>query len=223
MDLTLVAETGRATGSRPAQRLRAEGKIPGVVYGLAREPVTVVVPWAELRRALTTEAGLNALITLDVDGEHDLTIVKELQRDPVRRSVTHVDFLRIDPDASISVEVPVVLTGEAHEVEINQGIVEQLMHTLLITSKPDSIPAQLEADISSLEIGGAVRVSDLTLPEGVTTDVELDEQIAIGSVTRAAEAEVEAPAEGEEGEAAEGGDADGGGADASAGDGGNAE
>jgi large subunit ribosomal protein L25 len=204
MDLTVIAETGRPTGSRPAQRLRAEGKVPGVVYGLDREPVAVVVPWSELRRALTTEAGLNALITLDLDGQHDLTIVKELQRDPVRRSVTHVDFLRIDRDAAISVEVPVVLLGEAHEVEINQGIVEQLMHTLLITSKPGSIPAQLEVDISALEIGGAVRVSDLTLPEGVTTDVEPEEQIAIASVTRAAEAEVAAEEEGEEGEGAEG-------------------
>ncbi len=204
MDVTLIAETGRTTGTRPAKRLRAEGKVPGVVYGLDREPVSVVVPWTELRRALTTEAGLNALITLDVDGQHDLTIVKDLQRDPVRRSVTHVDFLRIDRDASISVDVPIVLRGEAHEVEINQGIVEQLMHTLLITSKPGSIPSQLEVDITALEIGGAVRVSDITLPEGVTTDIEPEEQIAIASVTRAAEAEEAAVGEevelGEDGE-----------------------
>ena len=140
MDVTLIAETGRTTGSRPARRLRVEGKVPGVVYGLDREPVSVLVAWPELRRALTTEAGLNALITLDVDGQHDLTIVKDLQRDPVRRSVTHVDFLRIDRNASISVEVPVVLTGEAHQVEVEQGIVEQLLHTLLITSKPGRHP-----------------------------------------------------------------------------------
>jgi large subunit ribosomal protein L25 len=213
MDVTLIAETGRPIGSRPTRRLRGEGKVPGVVYGLDREPVSVVVAWPELRRALTTEAGLNALITLDVDGQHDLTIVKDLQRDPVRRAVTHVDFLRIDRDAEISVEVPVVLTGEAHQVEIEQGIVEQLLHALLITSKPGSIPSLLEIDISHLEIGGAVRVGDLTLPEGVTTEVEPEEQIAIASVTRAAMADeaegVEgegAEGEGAEGEAAEGGD-----------------
>jgi len=200
MDVTLIAETGRPTGSRPARRLRIEGKVPGVVYGLDREPVSVLVAWPELRRALTTEAGLNALITLDVDGQHDLTIVKDLQRDPVRRAVTHVDFLRIDRDASISVEVPIVLLGEAHQVEVEQGIVEQLLHTLLITSKPGAIPSQLEVDISHLEIGGAVRVSDLTLPDGVTTEVELEEQIAIASATRAAEAELAAEsADGEEG------------------------
>jgi large subunit ribosomal protein L25 len=205
MDLILTAEPGRTTGSRPARRLRAEGKVPGVVYGLDREPVSVVVPWSELRRVLTTEAGLNALIDLEVDGHHDLTIVKDLQRDPVRRAVSHVDFLRIDRDASISVEVPVVLVGEAHDVEVNQGIVEQLLHSLLITSKPGSIPTQLEADISELQIGGAVRVSDLDLPDGVTTDVDVEEQVAIGSITRAAQEE-EVPAEGEgaEGEAGEG-------------------
>ena len=192
MDVTLIAETGRTTGSRPARRLRVEGKVPGVVYGLDQEPVSVLVAWPELRRALTTEAGLNALITLDVDGQHDLTIVKDLQRDPVRRAVTHVDFLRIDRDASISVEVPVILLGEAHQVEVEQGIVEQLLHTLLITSKPGAIPSQLEVDITGLEIGGAVRVSDITLPEGVTTDVEPEEQIAIASATRAAEAEAAA-------------------------------
>ncbi len=216
MDVTLIAETGRPIGSRPTRRLRGEGKVPGVVYGLDREPVSVVVAWPELRRALTTEAGLNALITLDVDGQHDLTIVKDLQRDPVRRAVTHVDFLRIDRDAAISVEVPVVLLGEAHQVEIEQGIVEQLLHTLLITSKPGSIPSVLEVDISHLEIGGAVRVSDLTLPEGVTTDVEPEEQIAIASVTRAAMADEAEVAEGEgegaegegTGEAGEGGDSD---------------
>ena len=219
MDLTLTAETGRATGSRPARRLRAEGKVPGVVYGLNRELMSVVVPWAELRRVLTTEAGMNALIDLEIDGHHDLTIVKEVQRDPVRRTVNHVDFLRIDRDAPISVEVPIVLVGEAHEVEINQGIVEQLLYALQITSKPSAIPTQLEADISGLEIGRAVRVRDLTLPEGVTTDVDDDEQIAIGSITRAAqeeepEAEEGEGAEGAEGETAEGA-AEGGGAAAS--------
>ncbi|HVN51770.1 MAG TPA: 50S ribosomal protein L25 [Acidimicrobiales bacterium] len=218
MDLTLTAETGRVTGSRPARRLRADGRVPGVVYGLNREPVSVVVPWSELRRVLTTEAGMNALIDLEIDGHHDLTIVKELQRDPVRRTVSHVDFLRIDRDAPISVEVPVVLVGEAHEVEINQGIVEQLLYALLITSKPSAIPTQLEADISALEIGGAVRVRDLTLPEGVTTDVDEDEQIAIGSITRAAQEEepvAEAEGEAAEGAAAEAAPEGGGGAEAS--------
>ncbi len=79
MDQTLTAETGRIVGSRSSSRLRADGQVPAVVYGLGRDAVSVTVPWPELRKALTTEAGMNALITIDVDGQKDLTIVKDLQ------------------------------------------------------------------------------------------------------------------------------------------------
>jgi len=168
------------------------------------------VPWTELRRALNTEAGLNALITLEVDGNSELTIVKDLQRDPVRRSVEHVDFLRVDRNKTITVEVPIVLEGEAKEVEQEQGIVEQLLHTLTVDARPGSIPPHLEVDISGLTIGGAVRVSDLTLPAGVTTEVDPDEQIAIASATRAAEAEAAATTDEGEGEGEAGAEADGG-------------
>jgi len=207
MDVTLPAEIGRTTGSSSSKRMRAEGRVPAVVYGLNREPQSVSVQWTELRRALNTEAGLNALITLEVDGHSDLTIVKALQRDPVRRSVEHVDFLRVDPNVTITVEVPILLIGEAKEVEQEQGIVEQLLYTLTLDARPGSIPPHLEIDISELVIGGAVRVGELTLPDGVTTEVDPEEQIAIASVTRAAEAEavVSTEEEGEgEGETAEG-------------------
>jgi len=195
MDVTLIAETGRTTGSRPSSRLRAEDKVPGVVYGLDQDPVSVVVDRKELRRALNTEAGLNALITLEVDGHEDLTIVKDLQRHAVRRSVEHVDFLRVDRKVSIIVDVPIVLIGEAKEVDNAQGVVEQLLHALTVSARPGSIPSQFEADITDLVIGGAIRVADLTLPAGVTTEVDPEEQIALGRGTRA-EAEPE-PAEGE--------------------------
>ena len=211
MDVTLIAETGRTTGSRPSKRLRAENKVPGVVYGLDREPVSVLVDRRELRRALNTEAGLNALITLDVDGQEDLTIVKEFQRHAVRRTLEHVDFLRVDRNVSISVDVPITLVGEAKDVEQNQGIVEQLLHTLTVSARPGAIPSSLEADITDLTIGSAVRVGDLSLPAGVTTEVDPDEQIALGSATRAAMAEEEEGAEAEAGEeegAEAGGDAE---------------
>ena len=214
MDVTLTAEIGRTTGSGSSKRLRAEGRVPAVVYGLDTAPLSVSVQWTELRKALNTEAGLNALITLEVDGQSELTIVKDLQRDPVRRSVEHVDFLRVDRNQSITVEVPIILEGEAKEVEQEQGIVEQLLHTLTVNARPGSIPPHLEVDISGLSIGGAVRVSDITLPEGATTDVDPDEQIAIASATRAAEAE--AAAETEEG--AEGAAADGEAAESTDGD-----
>ena len=191
MDLTLTAETGRETGSGPSIRLRADGRVPGVVYGLGKPSVTVSVGWPELRSVLTTDAGLNALIRLDVDGEQNLTIVKDLQRDPVRRTVLHVDFLRIDPDAQIEVEVPVVLEGEPETLYREGGLVEQHLHRLAIKAKPGAIPNELTLDITDLTIERSLRVGDIPLPEGVAIDVDPDDLVVAGFIPRAAQAEEE--------------------------------
>src|SRR6478735_1575915 len=122
-EINLKAATGRELGSSPSKRLRAEGKVPGVVYGLDVDPIPVTVDWKPLREALTTDAGLNALINLDIDGDVALTIVKELQRHPIKGTVLHLDFLRVSADAEISVDVPIVLTGEAEDVERQDGTV----------------------------------------------------------------------------------------------------
>ncbi len=216
-ELLLTAETGRQTGTRSSRRLRRSGRVPAVVYGLGTDPVSISVAWPDLRKALTTEAGVNALITLDIDGSQQLSIVKEIQRHPVRRDVTHVDFIRIDPDAEVTVDVPITLTGEARNVTAVSGMVDQVMFYLSVHSKPDSIPTELTADISELEVGESIHVSDIALPSGVRTEIDEHEAVASAVVTRstleAMRAEEEA-AEGEEveGEAAEGegGDAEGG-------------
>jgi large subunit ribosomal protein L25 len=177
--------------------LRAEGKVPATVYGLGGDAVTVSVNWRDLRQALTTEAGMNALINLQVDGhESELTIVKELQRHPIKRSVLHIDFLRVSRDVAIEVEVPIVLLGEAEQVTREGGTVDQALFQLTISAKPGSIPNELTVDISGLTIGDAVRVGDITLPEGVETEVDAEEPVVIGSAPQAEEV-VEAP-EGEE-------------------------
>jgi large subunit ribosomal protein L25 len=190
--------------------------VPGTIYGLGGDALSVTVDWRELRVALTTEAGLNALINLETEGQSELTIVKEMQRHPIRRSVEHVDFLRISRDQAIEVEVPVVLTGEAEDVTRNDGVVEQVLFNLTISAKPGSIPNDLTVDISALTIGDSIRVGDLELPEGVETDVEDEEPIVTGRVQQV-EAEPE-PVEGEEGaegvEGAEGAEAAGEGGDA---------
>jgi large subunit ribosomal protein L25 len=202
-EITLQAETGRTTGSRPSGRLRGEGKVPGVVYGLGQEPQSVAVVWRDLRHALTGEAGLNALIDLHIDGASgDLVIVKEMQRHPVRRDVLHVDFLRVSRDQAITVEVPVVLHGEAQNVLSNDGVVDHVLYTLAISAKPADIPNEISVDITALQIGEAIRVGDLTLPDGVTTDVDPEDAIVTASVAQ--EQDLGEAAEGEEGEAAEG-------------------
>jgi len=201
-EITLNAETGRATGSRSSKRLRAAGKVPGVVYGHGSEPVPVAVEWKPLRQALTTEAGLNALINLVMDGQRQLSIVKEFQRHPVQQIVTHVDFLLISRDEAITVDVPVLLEGEAERVTNEDGMVDHVLFTLAITAKPADIPNELTIDISAMELGDTLRVSDLQLPTGVTTDVDPEEAIAIAQITRAtieadeiAEADAELAAE----------------------------
>ena len=221
-EITLKAETGRALGSGPSKRIRAEGRIPGVVYGLGKDPVPLVVEWKPLREALTTEAGLNALIDLEVDGSTDLTIVKDMQRHPIRGDVLHIDFLRVDADAEITVDVPVVLEGEAKAVNDENGAVDHILFTIAINAKPADIPNELTVDISGLVIGEAIRVADLSLPAGVSTDVDPEEPVVTASHQIVEEPEPVEGAEGAEGEGAEGEEAAGG-AEASGGDEGDGE
>lgn len=214
-EVTLPVTTGRPLGSRPANRLRARGEIPGVVYGLGTEPVPVAVKWTDLRAALTTDAGLNALLDLQMDGgQTKLAIVKELQRHPVRHTVHHVDFSLIDRDKPLQVEVPIVVQGEALEVTRENGMVDQTLFALPIWARPEHIPNDLFVDITELTLGGAIRVGDIELPEGVTTDLDPEEPVIVTAMLRV-DAEADEAAEGEaeegaEGEAAEGGEADGG-------------
>ena len=183
-EIVLTAETGRSTGTRPSRRSRTAGNIPAVLYGLQQDPVTVSVGWPELRRAITTKAGLNAIIHLEVGGQRHMSIVKEIQRHPVRRDVLHVDFVRIDPDQDVTVDVAIVMVGEAKEVTDNDGMVDQNLFTLSINAAPDNIPTEIKVDISDLTIGDSVRVGDLVLPERVTTDVDPNEAVAVGMITR---------------------------------------
>jgi large subunit ribosomal protein L25 len=216
-EITLQAETGRPTGSRVSKRLLASGRVPGVVYGLGNDPTPVSVDWRELRTVLTTDAGLNALIDLSIDGETKLSIVKDLQRDPIKHTVKHVDFLLIRRDQAITVDVPIVLEGEAHDVEREDGLVDHSLVTLTVSAKPADIPNEITVDISALQIGDVIRVGDLALPSGVTTDLDPEDPVVSAHSTRA---EAEEPAE-VEGEAAEGAEAEGG--DAAEGGSGEAE
>ena len=168
-EIILTATPRPPQGTRPARRLRGEGKIPGVVYGLGTDPITLTVEWRELRAALITEQGLNAVINLEIDGDRTPTLVKDMQRHPVRRNVLHVDFIRVDLDKTVDVEVTIHLEGEAEAVTREGGVVDQVLQALLITAKPADIPSGLTIDISDLEIGDAKRVSDIALPDGVTT------------------------------------------------------
>jgi large subunit ribosomal protein L25 len=205
-DITLVAETGRPTGTRPAGRLRASGKVPGVLYGHGMAPITLSVDRRDLRHALTGAAGVNAVVQLQVDGSTHPTVVKELQRHPVRHTVTHIDFIVVRMDEEITVEVPILLEGEPKQVLSEGGVIEHALSTLSVITTPRDIPTHLTVDISGLTIGDVVRVSDLTLPRGVTTDIDPEAPVVV-----AAGAAVEPVAEEGEGEEGEGEAGEGGG------------
>ena len=171
-EVVLAAEVGRPTGSRAVRRLRREGKIPAVIYGHGTDPLPVAIVARELRVALNSEAGANQLLSLDTGSGTYLALAREMQRHPVAQTVTHVDFVIVRRDEVISADVPIVLVGEAIEVHHGDGLVDQQMFTLAINALPTAIPSAIEADISELIIGGQVRVSDLALPTGVTTDID---------------------------------------------------
>ncbi len=201
-EITLVTEVGRPVGSRATRRLRRSGKVPGVVYGHGAEPVAVAVDARDLRQALSGAAGANTLLSLQAGSDTFLTLARDIQHNPVKGTVTHVDFQIVRRDQVIAADVPITLVGEAVEVHHGDGMVDQQLFTLPVRALPTDIPSTIELDISSLALGAALRVADLELPSGVTTDLDGEVAVVTGQPPRVAV--VQAPGEGEAGgEAAE--------------------
>jgi large subunit ribosomal protein L25 len=206
-DIILAAEPRTTLGSRPSGRLRREGKVPAVVYGLGTDTVSVTVPARELQHILAGESGANTLISLDVDGESVLTLARQIHRHPTRGELVHVDFIRISRDIAVSAEIPVHLVGEATGVR-DGGLLEQLLFNLTVEAMPGNIPVSIEIDVTGLAIGDQLRVDDIPLPEGVVTHAESDFVVAQVAAPRVATEETEGEeGEGLEGAVAEGGDA----------------
>ena len=198
--ISLRAATDRTTGSRASRRLRREGKIPAVVYGAGDEPTAVAVEWSELRAALTTPAGMNALITLQFDDIERLTIVKDMQRHPVRRDITHVDFAIIDRSKPIDVEIPIHLEGTDAD-HLKELVVDQQLFAIQVSALPGSIPNEFIVDASGLTLDEPIRAGSIPLPEGVELNIDPEEAIVTASVPHV---ELPEPAEGEEAEGEEG-------------------
>ena len=195
-DITLVAELGRPKGSAASRRLRRDGRVPAVLYGHGMEPLSLSVGARELRAALVQ--GPNQVLTLAVGGDTHMVLARQLQRHPVRHTVAHIDFQVVRRDEVVSADVPIVLTGTATQVEMARGVLEHTLSSLSVRTTPDRIPGEIEVDVSNLDVGGSLRVRDLVLPDGVTTDADPDETVVIAVVTRAAEAAEAAAEEGAE-------------------------
>ena len=205
-DTKLAAELRTDKGSRPAGRLRREGGLPGIVYGLGADPVSVTVNAHQLGNILSSKTGANTLITLQLEGRDELALARQVQRDAVKGNLVHVDFIRVRADQTIQAEVRLNLSGQPEGVS-QGGMLEQLMHSLTVEGLPGQLPTEIEHDVTALVLGDQLRVGDVQLPPGVSITNDVDELIAMISVPRGlAEGEGEvAAAEGEEGaEAAEG-------------------
>jgi large subunit ribosomal protein L25 len=166
---TLRARKRVSSGSRPARRLRREGQVPAIVYGRDLDTVSVRVSDRDLYTILHTEAGLNALINLEIeDGGAVLTVAREVQRDPVRGDITHLDFIKVSLDEEIEAEVSLQLVGTPIGVREDLGLVEAIETTLMIRALPTQIPTAVELDIADLSVGDGLKVADLPQIEGVT-------------------------------------------------------
>ena len=190
---TLTAETGRATGSANARRLRPLDRIPGVLYGHGMTPVPLSVARRDLRLALSGPAGTNTVLSLNVDGTTYNAVVKDLQRHPVKRTVNHVDFIQVNLNEEILVNVPVHLSGTAKAVLSAGGLVDPAVDTVEVRTTPANIPNEILIDVTDLDVDSVIRLSDITLPAGVTATGDPDMPVVTVLMSRAA-TETAAPA-----------------------------
>jgi len=171
-ETVLIAEAGRTTGSSESRRLRTADRIPGVVYGHGMDPLSVSVARRDLRVALSGESGMNTILDLSVNGEVYPSLVKAIQRHPVKRNVQHIDFIQVDLNEEVTVNVPVRLVGEAKAVEADGGLVDITMNVIEVTTTPRNIPSAVVIDVSEMDMETTIRVSDVVLPAGVTATAD---------------------------------------------------
>jgi large subunit ribosomal protein L25 len=206
MDRVKLEVRSRAERGKDVRALRAQGEIPGVIYQAGKESTAIVINARELRTAVSGPGGLYALLDVTVDGESKArpAIVKDLQLDPVRDSVVHVDLHEIRLDQKIQTVVAVHLVGTPEGVNMG-GSLSQPAHELQISVLPTAIPEAVTVDVSELEIGGSLRLVDITAPEGVEFLDDPEGTVLASVAAPISEEELESDAvEGEEGEAGEG-------------------
>lgn len=192
-------------GSRNARRLRAQGLIPGVLYGNG-DPQAIVVAERDLRTAVTGASGLHAILDVVVEGQEAVhpSVLADMQQDPIRGTLSHIDLREVRLDRPIQASVVVQLVGEPEGVKTG-GILSLVTREIHVEALPGNIPEHLEADVSAMEVGDVLRLEDLRLVSAVTfLDDPHETVIATVSAPRVeVEAEVE-EVEGEEGELEEG-------------------
>ncbi len=207
VDFTISAEVRSDMGKGASRRLRHAGKVPAVVYGADKEPVSITLEHDPLMHSLENEAFYSSILTLDIDGNSEKAVLKDLQRHPAKQLIMHADFLRINENEKLKMHVPLHFANEESAPGVKLGgVVTHNITEVEIQCLPKDLPEYLEVDMANVEIEGIVHLSDIKLPEGVEI-VELlhgeghDQGVAAIHKTRAS---MEASKGAGEAEAAEG-------------------
>jgi large subunit ribosomal protein L25 len=184
----LNATLRTATGKGVARKLRVAGQVPAVVYGHGREPQSLTIDVRELGRLLEHHSAASTVIELGIPGATARTLIRDIQRHPVKRHILHVDFQELVAGEKVTVRVPLSYVGTPAGVK-DGGMLDQVMHELEIEVDPSDIPSHIDVDVSGVVIGHPLHVSDLKLPAGVKVLDEEDATVCVVTPPRTAEAE----------------------------------
>ncbi len=191
----ITAEPRTEFGKGAARRIRRDHKIPAVIYGHGNDPIHVTLPGHDTMMAIK-HGGANSVLELSIDGKPQLALTKQVQVDPIRRVLEHIDFVAVRIGEKVTVDVPVHLVGEA----VRESLVVTENSTIEVETEATHIPEFIEVDIEGAQIGTQILASDLVLPEG--TILLTDPETLIVNITQQSEAEPETTEEGEGGAAA---------------------
>jgi large subunit ribosomal protein L25 len=182
----------KGTGSRVSRRLRAQGRIPAIIYGHKQDPLPVSLArdsvWEMIKKS-------THLAELSVNGSTEMVIVRDIQWDHLGKEIIHLDFARVNAEESIETEVRLDIRGVAPGLS-EGGLLEQPVHSVTVTCRANAIPDSIRVDVSNLHLGQAIHVRDLVLPDGVTVNDD-PELTVVHVVSRTAQAETTAAGEGE--------------------------
>ncbi len=172
----LKAETREAVGRSAARKLKAQGRIPAVVYGGKNKPQPLQVSARDVSNMLKHASGENILVELEIDGEkgNRMALLQEVQHSPLGGDILHVDFHAISMDEKIHADIPVEGSGTPNGVKNFGGLLEQNLRSLAVECLPKDLPDKIAVDVSNLNIGDAIHVRDLQLPDGVVAKVQPD-------------------------------------------------
>jgi large subunit ribosomal protein L25 len=198
---SLTATKRDGTGKGVARKLRMRGRVPAVIYGRGMESVHLSLDAREVEILFHTISVENTIVELKIEGEASshLTLVREIQSDPVKSNLVHIDFYRVQSDVAVDVEVPLDLIGIPAGVRLTGGVLEQVIHSLPVKCLPTNIPQSIEVDVTHLEMDQVMHVGDLKIPESLTVTIDSSLTVCLVAAPRGAIEEAAAePVEGAE-------------------------